>query len=221
MERLTLRAFVVGGALLAAGMFIQLTPAVTLTSRTEEFMEQKAPLQVGDYKFVPDPMREKPNQSYVISPETYETLKPFGIVARVYTRGSEAYEVLLIASNDKNSFHDQRVCFSAQGYTLTSETTETMQTKRGPVSFTLVKMTGKERGDQLAAYFYKGPHNRFYAAPGQLTWAMFVEQFLSGTDLECVFYRFIPMRAETTKEELMRFMGSYLEEAEKSSEGYF
>jgi hypothetical protein len=216
MEGLRTRAMVMGLALIGVGVVIQLTPAVQLVKRTEEFLEKKAPTQVGDFKFYSEPMSAKPHQSYAVGQETYDTLKPFGIVGRVYTNGELAFDVLLIASNDKNSFHDQRVCFSAQGWTLTQQTKESIETSRGRVDLTFARMRHASGAEQITAYFYRGPGG-FHAAPSQLTWAMFWD----GTDLEAVFYRFIPIKPDTPKESLLSFIKLYLEEAKDYSGGYF
>ena len=41
------------------------------------------------------------------------------------------------------------------------------------------------------------------------------------TDLDAVFYRFMADSRSTTKEELLKFIGDYLDAANASSEGYF
>ncbi|HVL40335.1 MAG TPA: exosortase-associated EpsI family protein [Fimbriimonadaceae bacterium] len=216
MERLKVRAFATAGVLLLAGMMIQLTPAVDLPSKSEEWLIEQAPAQVDRFTFVPGPSA---GVSYDVHPYTYEELKPFGVVGRIYNAGDEAYDVLLISSNRKESFHDQRVCFSAQGWTLTEETQDTLETHRGRIPITLVKMTHRDIGDQIAVYFYKGPGG-FHARPNQLTWAMFKEQFFWGTDLDSVFYRFIPVRGGD-KDKLYDFIRHYLKAADESSGGYY
>ena len=221
MEGLRKRAMIAGAALLVVGAFIQMSGAVSLVRRTEAFLEDKAPMRVGEFVCYPDTIGKKPKQSYVLDESTYTVLKPFGIVGRVFLKGDEGYDVLLIASNNKESFHDQRVCFSATGWTLTAETEERIQTSRGIVPLTFARMRHAGKGEQITAYCYKGPDDEFVARPQDLTWAMFKEQFRGGQDLESVFYRFIPTRAGTTKEELLAFIKSYLEEARTFSGGYF
>src|SRR5688572_8113938 len=186
MERLRTRAMIAGLALIVAGAVIQMSPAATHVTRTEAFLEDKAPLKVGDYVFTPSPTSSKPKQSYDVDESTYEILKPFGVVGRVYDDGDRAFDVMLIASNKKDSFHDQRVCFSASGWTLAEETRETINTSRGSIPYTLVQMTNDTGQRQVAIYFYKGPGG-FFAAPQELTKAMFWEQFWGGRDLESVF----------------------------------
>jgi hypothetical protein len=210
----------IGVALIAAGLFITYSPATTLVTRTESFLEQKAPLKVASYAFEASPTSPKPAQSYVVGEDTYKILNPFGIVGRVYRDGAKAFDVLLIASNKKESFHDQRVCFAAQGYNLTDQRIETLETKRGTIPITVTQMTHKDLGEQVAILFYKGPGG-FYPTPQSLAWAMFKEQLMGGTKLEAVFYRVIPVGEATTKEELLQFVRSYLEEAGRYSGGYF
>ena len=221
MERLRIRTIGVGLALIAAGLVITFSPATVLANRDEPFLEKKAPVKVGEYVFEPNPTSPKAAQSYEVHPDTYTILKPFGIVGRVYQDGPKAFDVLLIASNKKESFHDQRVCFAAQGWNLLEQKEEVIQTKRGPIDLTVAKMTHETRGDQIAVLFYKGPGDKFYATPQGLANAMFLEQVRFGKDLEAVFYRFIPVGEQTSKEELLDFVRSYVEEAQRSSGGYF
>lgn len=217
MEGLRLRAFAVGGILLLAGALVQMTPAKVLPKKTEDELAAKAPRQVGDFIFAPG---YSADQSYRVHESTYEVLKPFGIVGRIYQKGPEAYDVLLIASNDKNSFHDQRVCFRAQNWTILEETQDEIVTDRGTIPVTMVRMEHPELGPQFAAYFYKGPGG-FYSQPQRLTWAMFLEQVRGGTNLDSVFYRFVPATRDATREQLFGFIREYVKAAEASSGGYY
>lgn len=160
MEKLRFRAFLIGAFLVAVGVAIQVAPATNLSPKDETFMEKNAPTKVGEFSFYGDTLGKKPNQSYAISQEAYDILKPFGIVGRVYATGSDGYDVLLVSSNKKESFHDQRVCFTASGWTLTGQTQDVLDTPRGQIPISFVTMKHRLKGDRVAALFYKGPADR-------------------------------------------------------------
>lgn len=219
MERLKIRTYAVGFLLLACGVALHAMPKPAYAKKDEVFMEKAAPTLVNNFKF--EPSHDYPMCSYKVDKVTYETLNPFGAVGRIYSDGKESYDVLLISSNDKNSFHDNRICFQAQGYTITGQSTETIDTPRGPVPVTLVEVTHVERGKMIAAMFYKGPHQKWYPLNYDLTWAMFLEQLKMGDNLDSTFYRVIPMFANPNKERLLAFIKDYVVAAEKSSNGFF
>lgn len=219
MERLKLRAFVLGGVLLLAGAGIQAMPKPKVEGKDEAFMMSLAPTAVGEFKFEPSEL--KPGCSYDVDQRTYDLLKPFGVVGRVYSDGKTAYDVMLISGNDKNSFHDNRVCFQGQGYSIVSQTNETLDTKRGQIPITFLDLESKEFGKAKAAMFYKGPHGKWFPLPSSLTWAMFVEQLKLGNDLDSTFYRIMPRHANPNMDEFKQFIRDYLVEAEKTSKGFF
>lgn len=294
MEKLRTRAMVAGIAMIVSGIAIQATPTAKLPGRTEKELEKMAPVQVGDYTFYERALSKKPLQSYDLDEETYKILQPFGIVGRSYESGGKAFDVLLVSSNKKESFHDNRVCFEATGWTLTDQSHASVNTSRGLIPLTLVKMRHDQFGTRTAAFLYKGPADRpllptlstavlvggsaalllglawilvpalftsgssrrksgfwfagvglamigaslglmrssgaeeqrrlstagFYSLPQELTMAMLKEQLAGGTNLDSTFFRFIPSE-DVPKGELLGFIKSYLEEAEKVSGGYF
>ncbi|MFY9233268.1 MAG: hypothetical protein WAO58_02290 [Fimbriimonadaceae bacterium] len=160
MEKLRFRTILIGAFLIAVGIAIQVAPATNLSPKDEVFMEKSAPTKVGEFSFYGDTLGKKPNQSYAIGQEAYDILRPFGIVGRVYATGSDGYDVLLVSSNKKESFHDQRVCFTASGWTLTGQTQDVLETARGQVPISFVTMKHRLKGDRVAALFYKGPADR-------------------------------------------------------------
>lgn len=208
-------------ALLAAGIVIQAVPRPKLSDKTEAWMETKAPLKVGDYIFTPVPGSPKPNQSYEVDERTYEELTPFGIVDRVYVKdNNDGFDVLLIASNKKTSFHDNRICFTSQGFQITEQKGVNIQTDRGLVPVTFLTMQHNEYGTRRAVMFYKGPHGKFFPLPQPLALSMFWEEFRLGTDLDSVFYRIMP-KDDCTDEQLIEFTKEYLKASNASSGGFF
>jgi hypothetical protein len=224
MEGLKKRSIIVVGVMLAAGMFIMLGSKKEEDKKTEQWMIDNSPRTVGN--FVMRGGRESADYSYKMDERTYGELDPFGIVARIYENPEtgEEYDVVIIASESKDSFHDPRICFTAQGWSINDQWSASVETKtRGTAYMTVTNMDGPEH-NKLAAFLYRG-QGQFYKTPGDLKWGMFRETVLFGDDLDGVFYRFIPLHnykdRELTEKQLKQFIADYLDEANKVSNGYF
>lgn len=110
------QAILLIGALVATGVAANFVPRPSATKRTEAWMESQLPVRVGDFEFVAS--AQNPMQSYKMEKTTYETLKPFGIVSRVYSKSGEQYDVVVVSSDNGDSFHDPSICFQSQGSEL-------------------------------------------------------------------------------------------------------
>lgn len=208
------------GVLVATGVWVAATSRVDTKRRTESEMEQMAPMKVGGMSFTPDATNKL--ISYKMDDMTYNTLQPFGIVARQYTDGTNIFDAVIIASRSKESFHDPRVCFSAQGWTLEKFVADNVQTKtRGVVPITLIQMTSEQARNKMAAFFYRGPGGKFYGNTQKLKLAMLLEQFTGGHDIDGIFYRVIPMTDSTDLPTFKKFIADWLDAAKESSNGYF
>lgn len=230
MEGLKKRASIVVGVLLLSGLVITFSVKQASDPKTEQWMIDNSVRDEFD-GFVMISGQVGPDISYEMDDVTYNTLEPYGIVARIFENSEigQAYDVVLIASQSKDSFHDPRVCFSAQGWALSNQWIATVKTKtRGDVPVTIALMDGPGGDNQLAAFLYKGPPNKFYGNTQRLKLAMFLEQLTGGDDLDGVFLRFIPQHRITTEEEQLQgikdmklFIGKYLDESGKVSDGFF
>jgi hypothetical protein len=225
MEGLRKRAIVAVAVLLAAGAAIAFTKKPVGDPKTEDWMLKNTPQQFAGYTMLGG--AESPLYTYKMDDITYKTLEPYGIVARLYENleKRQSFDVVIIASRSKDSFHDPRVCFSAQGWALANQWLDTIPTKtRGNVPVTITLMDGPDGRNKVAAFIYKGPGG-FYGNTQRLKTAMFIETFTGGTDLDGVFYRFIPNyeikdQTQLTRE-LKAFIAEYLDAANAASDGYF
>lgn len=218
MERLTIRAFAFAGLLAVAGAVFTFSPRTQYEEKTEDEVIALVPTEVDGMTFAQSPDDER--VSYRMSEQTYDVLKPFGIVARVFTRDRESYDAVVIASRSKESFHDPRVCFSAQGWTIEKFESDTIPTEaHGEIPITVLQMNSAEGRRTLGAFLYKGPEG-FYASTQQLKMSMLLEKARGGKDIDGVFYRFIPGHQDATREELMEFVSAYIDAAHESSDGY-
>jgi hypothetical protein len=211
--------------LLVGGLVVAFTDRPAGEPKTEQWMLETLPLEFGDYRASSSP--ENNLYTYKMDEVTYGTLDPYGIVARVYTSSetNEEYDAVVIASRSKDSFHDPRVCFSAQGWAIANQWVEMVDTEsRGKVPVTLVLMDSADVRNRVAAFLYKGPGG-FYGSTQRLKTAMLIEQFFGGQDLDGVFYRFIPLNLDpmdpdrTTK--IKRFVAEFVDAANAASDGYF
>ncbi len=219
MEGLTKRAFIFGGLLIIAGSAFTFMPKVQHLNRTEKWMESIAPAKVGTYDYIRSP--ENIGCSYKMNEFTYEELHPYGIVPRIYQSGDKSFDVVLIASRSKESFHDPRVCFRAQQWTIEDEKQDSLESPdRGTIPLTIVRMSNGGEAGRMAAFFYRGP-SRFYATTDQLRRGLFIEQLKMKQDIDGVFYRFIPLYQGATVEDLKQFIIEYLHAAKQSSGAYF
>src|SRR5262245_27555564 len=114
MEGLKLRTYVVAGLLLVGAASVYLTPKPSAVSGEDEnFMGKIAPVTVVALAYQPniDGQTTYLACSYKTSKFVYDALVPtVGILARVYRDHDLTYDVTLIASRDKGSFHDPRIC---------------------------------------------------------------------------------------------------------------
>jgi hypothetical protein len=220
MEGLKVRSFILAGLLAGFGGYLVMTPQSTQAAdRSEEWMLKTAPLTVGS--FTTTPGIDSAMYSYKMDESTYKALQPYGIVARVMSDGAKVYDVVLVASNRKSSFHDPRVCFTAQGWTLKSFDTEKVDVPgRGSIPITFTEMVSPQGQTKVAAFCYQSD-GIFFETSQRMTFHFLVEQLKGQTGMEGVFYRFIPNYEGATKEGLQDFIVKYLSEANTFSNGFF
>ncbi len=224
MEGLKIRSFVVAGlmAVTAAWAAVSSRPQIVKDNKDEKWMKQVAPVQFDSFRFEPHISNDAVDdlESYHSSKMVYDTLQPtVGILARVYDSGTQRYDVTLIASRDRASFHDPRVCFTAQGYEIVDEQSINIPTKtRGIIPVTLAKMKS-DQGTSLAIFFYRGPAG-FYGTTMSLKWSLWFDQLAGKAFTDAVFYRFVAL-GDGDQDRLISFVGNYMDAAGKSSRNYF
>jgi hypothetical protein len=180
-------------------------------------MEQHLPKQIGDYRFVTG--NAGPEQTYKMEPSTYDALRPFGIVCRKFSNGDKTFDVVVIASSSRASFHDPRLCFSAQGWNITKESQYTFQDNGENVPCTVVDMESPA-GKSIAIFFYKGPDG-YYGSTTKLKIGMFMNDLKGKLKGDGVFYRIIPEFPGATIDQVAEFAKLVKREVAKSSDGYF
>lgn len=219
MKTLAGRAYLVAGLMLVIGAVGLASRGQAATPKTEAFLEEKAPVVIEGYRMIPSDTGGM-RYTYKMDEGTYKTLKPYGIVARQFTDGGTTFDAVLITSNSHESFHDPKICFSAQGWTFRELREETLEVPGiGPVPITLAVMDGPRTGT-VAAYAYRGP-NGFVANPKRLQLDMFREVLSGRAAQDATFYRFMPATDAVDVEQLKKFIKAYMVAARASSGGYF
>lgn len=219
LSGMQIRALVVVVIMLIGGTVVALNKKEDTEGRTEEWMIEMLPESVGDFDMIKS--FQYPGQSYRMDQSSYDMLQPYGIVARIYKNERTEYDVVIIASRSKDSFHDPRICFSAQQWVLETMNTHHVDTQtRGRVPLTITEMSAPGREGTIAAFLYRG-QDRFYGNTKNFKWGMFWEQVKGGSDLDGVFYRFIPKERNPNVEDLKQFIADYLDAANESSDGFF
>jgi hypothetical protein len=219
MVGLVLRSCILGGILASGGIVIFLQgDGGAKAPRNETYMEEKAPVTVEGVSYTRG--SEHPAQSYRMDKGTYDTLQPYGIVCRKFDVGTNSVDTVLIASQQKGSFHDPRICFRAQGLVSEADDVAAITTStRGVIPFTYSRYKSDQGGEQLVAYTYLGPYG-FRSDPIQLKADIFKYQLMTGKNPDSVFYRFIT-DAATPDAKFKKFMKDYMDTAKQVSGGFF
>ncbi|HAY13066.1 MAG TPA: exosortase-associated EpsI family protein [Fimbriimonadaceae bacterium] len=214
------KIFVVIALFLAVGALANFRSKITGYERlTEDQVEQLMPQEeVAGYRYVKSD--SDPMQTYKMDETTYEMLKPFGIVSRVYENNAgQRIDAVLIASDDSDSFHDQQWCFQGQGWEFSKIELRTIDTKTfGKIPVKYIEMNHKERGSAISLFTFKGPDKKFYDSFDAMWWDFITREFKSGKPQAGSFYRFISIY-DVSKEDLDAFAAAYIDEVERTSQG--
>ncbi|MBL8059702.1 MAG: exosortase-associated EpsI family protein [Chthonomonas sp.] len=165
-----------------------------------------------------------PDATYRMDDVSYKVLEYPSAVCRVFVDGGDSYDVVVLSSRSKDAFHDPNICFSAQLWSIEKREPTTFMTKtRGKMPITIISMFNQTVRRQLAAYIYKGPGG-YYSDTNKLKLAFLKEELMMGSNLDGVFYRFIPTFKEQLPEDqqrkkLLAFISEYMDEANKTSKG--
>jgi hypothetical protein len=210
-----IKLFVLAAGLAAFGAAVVTRPQVPTVRRSAAWVEQVSPTQVGRFTYKHDP--SDPAVSYKMDDRSYKELMPYGIVPRVFDNGLESYDTVVIASDWQWSFHDPRICFSAQGWQIKDDQEAVIHTSsHGDVPIRLLKIS-KDGQDHLAAFSFKGPVHMHNDTESLLS-EWFVHDLRVGKS-EGAMYRFIALYQSATPEKLEGFIGQFMDAACKSSGG--
>jgi len=201
--------YILSGFFAVFGAALLLRPNAHI-AYTEADMEKAYPESVGTYHMKPDADRSDAHQSYHMDETTYRALQPYGIVSRVLDNGKRSYDVVEIAGDQPDTFHNPLVCFASQDYKVLDNKKIILKTKtRGDIPCILAQAEKGGR-NQFALYFYEGP-TKFVPENTDLFWDLFLTQVKTAKPHSATFFRFLTLDDTTTSEDLETFAASYLD----------
>ncbi len=217
MAGLKKAVWILGVSFVATGLAFNVVPRDHERKLTEDNVLDMLPVKVG--RFTPV-LKDGEKVSYRMDEGTYGLLKPWGICARVFVNGSESYDVVAIASNNKESFHDPNICFSAQGWQLSNQRLEYIESKsHGRIPVTLVDM--EQHGDKRVAMYFFRLNQGYYGDMAKVKRDMLVYTLKNfGKKDEGAFIRIIPTGVVDV-EKMKTFAGNWVDSANESSKGYY
>lgn len=217
MEVTAKRCVFLGVVLIGLGTLARLQPPRVAPWRTEAWMESALPMAIPGYSM--EISQEKPKQSYDAGKRQYEMLEPYGIVCRVFRRGEQGIDSVVIAGNDRDTFHDPYFCLPGQDWKIVSSREDVIPTlKRGKVPVSVIYMEHPKYGKRIAVFCYKGPSG-FHPTQNTLYMDWFMTELQLSKPPEGAFYRFMSTDGETTEKDLIEFGAKYLDEALEESQG--
>lgn len=198
------------------------------SDKTEEWMEVVVPEQVPGFTLLSS---SRTDASVRMSDVVYDVLQPFGITTR-YFEGPDrrTYELVVLAGNTRKSFHDPRVCFTAQSWDIGEPGVYKINVPElgGEIEVSAMVMKNVATGSQASAmFFYKTPFGirpNTMRVPFDLTFA----KLLLKENVDAQFYRFMvipPSEGDNVLQmdlkALERFAQSVFAELQKSKDGKY
>ncbi|MBX3114305.1 MAG: exosortase-associated EpsI family protein [Fimbriimonadaceae bacterium] len=184
----------------------------------ESWLEEK--MLTSNEGFILRPMSFDSKISYRMDQTTYDTLKPIGIACQIMqdTKGREI-DVVTIAGESMEAFHDQRICFNAQGWELLVVETRFIATKRHgriPVSWMTIRRPGEQKRE--AMYIFRTPEG--FADYNSAKWGFLVAKSKDPFARQIGFsYRFIGLTPDVNAEDLTQFAIEYLDTLDETTNG--
>ena len=210
------RLWLVVVVMAAFGVGYALRGPPKMIHRTEAWLEDATPVEVDGYRALPGPNGDR--QTYRMAEGTYEYLKPYGIISRVFQIGLSEIDTCVIASNTTDSMHEPMECFPGSGWQILESSKVPTPTKsRGAIPFTVLKARPPGGPVVFAAYCYKGPRS-MVSTQLELVRQWKLDRFLGGEPGEGCFYRFIGDTG-MTKEQLLGFAADYMDVVKRTSKG--
>ncbi|MCG9894103.1 MAG: hypothetical protein MH204_01340 [Fimbriimonadaceae bacterium] len=195
---------------LAAAGLTFLRPGLSGERPDEAWMEKVTPETVAGMTFRRSP--DNPAQSYRMSQATYDQLKPFGIVSRVFEGKGRSYDAVVIAGDNADSFHDQRWCFESQGWEIKSDKVVEIRGEGGTYPMRQLDLMGPS-GPALALFCFRGPSGQIFDTFNPMWQDFFMKELTTGRVQGGEFFRFIDLGGSDDPEGLHAFAAAFLDEA--------
>ncbi len=204
------RSLLIAGLFAVFGVAVIARPTAKPYHVDEAWLERQYPTVLG--KFVMQPgIDGSTGHSYKMDATTYETLKPYGIVGRTLSDGVHTMDVVTLAGDSEESFHNPLLCFQAQDWSVHWSKEIVIPTKsRGNVHATIAEASRAGMAPQYAVYTFEGPRGTF-PSPWTLKDDMFWSEFKSGKVQFGTFFRFLSLTPNMSEEQVVQFARDYLD----------
>lgn len=184
----------------------------------ESWVEQKMLTENDGYTLRPDTFDSK--ISYKMDKTTYDLLKPIGIACQLMeSPDGKQIDVVAIAGESMESFHDQRVCFNAQGWELLVVEERFIETKRHgkiPVSWMTIRKPGALPRE--AMYIFRHPEG--FSSYDQAKWGFLKSKIKAPFERQIGYsYRFIGLTPDIDAQQLTDFAIKYLDTLDETTNG--
>lgn len=161
---------------------------------------------------------EAPNISYKMDEKTYETLDPIGIGAQVWTTPKGQFDAVVIASDSIQAFHDQRICFNAQGWIIKSLKVRNVDVPtHGMVPFTVMELERDGGGTKYGIYTFRPPIG--FTSYERAKIGFLIHELKTGQPGMGFSYRFIGMSNGLSEDDVIDFAKEFMANAKESSKG--
>lgn len=204
------RSLLVSGMFALLGAGVLLRPSAKPLVVDEAWLERQYPTKIGSY-LTQKGSDGSTSHSYRMDETTYATLKPYGIVAKTMTDGIRTFDVVNIAGDGEESFHNPLLCFRAQGWVVNDIKQITIPTQsRGDVNATIASASHEGGAPQYALYTYEGP-KRTSPSPSALKDDMVRAEFATGKVQFGTFFRFMSVTPNVSEDQITQFAKDYID----------
>lgn len=181
----------------------------------ETWLLDMLPTSLNDYSLQRDTFNSP--VSYRMDDSTYDTLEPIGIGCQIWNTPKGPFDVVVIAGDSMAAFHDQQICFKAQGWDIEKVTKRTLKTEsHGDIPFTVMKLH-RQDGNRYGIYAFRSPTGFMGYEMAKFGWML--NEIKPGTPGVGYSYRFIGLDPRATEDDVFNFAKEYLARAKESSKG--
>ncbi len=210
--------YAVAGTLAVGAAFVHFGQKAAAERPPESWLEGMMLVENHGYQLVTDQPGKK--ISYSMAPETYQVLNPIGIACqKMEDAAGRQMDVVIIAGDSMQAFHDQRVCFKAQGWDLLSEEIRYLKTERHgtiPVTWMTIQLPGQSPKEAL--YAFRSPVGFQTYDQAKLGFIKAKLKDMFGEQIG-YSYRFIGLTPDVDANELAQFAVEYLDTLDVQTEG--
>lgn len=156
--------------------------------------------------------------TYRMDESTYEVLEPIGIACQIWSTPEGEFDVVIIAGESMKSFHDQKICFNAQGWNIRDLRQRILPTEsHGDIPFTVMELDRRDGNVKWGIYTFRPPTGFGDFRTADL--GFMINEIKTGQPGTGYSYRFIGMSDGLTEDQVFDFAKRYMERVKESSNG--